>query len=70
MYYASFNDETQQTHSVTRLLAVLKAFCRFEISYARGLNKLCLLNILLCYLALVMKIAYLAQNFARIVIHT
>ena len=70
MYYASLNDETQQTHSMTRLLAVISVFSHFEISYARGLNKLCSLNILLCYLALVMEIAYFARNSTRIVIHT
>ena len=67
MYYASLNDETEQTHSMTRLLAVIN---RFEISYTRGLNKLYSLDILLCYLALVMKIAYFVRNIARIVIHT
>ena len=68
-YYASLIDETQQTHSMNRLLAVIQAFSLFETSYVRGLNKLYLLNILLCYLVLVMEIAYFARNSARILIH-
>ena len=36
MYYASLNDEIQQTHSMTRLFVVIWAFSRFEISYASG----------------------------------